>query len=210
MRFKKVLLADPSGLSREGLKSILGGLDLSLVFSEAANEEQFAKAIRQRQCFDLILVHESLLSVGECPQVTSYLYSTSSPILILCGELTPGLNLKIKCFGAEGVIRCNDPLRQIEARLFTALAPDGIAGVESLSGVDMSDAQDLKSGAQTRMEYLTDKQSAVLHYLRAGLMNKEIAYEMGIQECTVKRHVSDILKKLQMKNRIQLIASLTY
>ena len=40
-------------------------------------------------------------------------------------------------------------------------------------------------------------------------MNKEIAFELGIQESTVKRHVSDIFKKLHVKNRTQLTACLS-
>lgn len=51
---------------------------------------------------------------------------------------------------------------------------------------------------------LTERQIQVLGYLKTKLMNKEIAYEIGIKEKTVKFHVTAIFKKLGFKSRSQL------
>ncbi|MFC3095992.1 DNA-binding response regulator [Alteromonas sediminis] len=50
---------------------------------------------------------------------------------------------------------------------------------------------------------LTPHQLQVLNYISAGLLNKQIAYELQISESTVKQHVSAVLRKLQVINRTQ-------
>jgi DNA-binding NarL/FixJ family response regulator len=52
---------------------------------------------------------------------------------------------------------------------------------------------------------LTPKQLRVLHMLRQGLLNKQIAHELQIEETTVKAHVSEILRKLNVSSRTQAV-----
>ena len=53
----------------------------------------------------------------------------------------------------------------------------------------------------SRLEQLTPQQFRVLKMIADGLLNKQIAYEMNVQETTVKQHVSAILRKLNVNNR---------
>jgi len=52
-----------------------------------------------------------------------------------------------------------------------------------------------------RLQDLTPQQLRVLDMIRAGLQNKQIAYELGVAETTVKAHVSEILRKLNVYSR---------
>lgn len=54
-----------------------------------------------------------------------------------------------------------------------------------------------------KLSKLTPAQYRVLQMIADGLLNKQIAYEMNIQEPTVKNHVSAILQKLSVNNRTQ-------
>jgi len=56
-----------------------------------------------------------------------------------------------------------------------------------------------------KMQLLTRKELIVLKYLNQGEANKHIAYEMNISETTVKSHVSSILKKLGVSNRVKVV-----
>lgn len=49
---------------------------------------------------------------------------------------------------------------------------------------------------------LTCQEKRVLNLLAEALSNKEIAAELGISPCTVKRHLENILRKLNLKNRV--------
>ena len=56
-----------------------------------------------------------------------------------------------------------------------------------------------------RLATLTPQQVRVLMMLSAGLLNKQIAYELGVSEATVKAHVSAILQKLGVESRTQAV-----
>jgi DNA-binding NarL/FixJ family response regulator len=57
----------------------------------------------------------------------------------------------------------------------------------------------------TRLQSLTPQQLRVLHMLRQGLLNKQIAFKLGVGETTVKAHVSEILRKLDVISRTQAV-----
>lgn len=66
---------------------------------------------------------------------------------------------------------------------------------------DTSGAPDIGS----RLSSLTPQQLRVLNMLRQGLLNKQIAHELGVGETTVKAHVSEILRKLDVASRTQAV-----
>jgi DNA-binding NarL/FixJ family response regulator len=68
-----------------------------------------------------------------------------------------------------------------------------------------ADAQSSMSDLTTRMATLTPQQVRVLQMLRQGLLNKQIAYDLGVGETTVKAHVSEILRKLKVASRTQAV-----
>ena len=51
---------------------------------------------------------------------------------------------------------------------------------------------------------LTPTQIKVLEGVRSGLLNKQIAYDLGIAEATVKAHMTSLMRKLNVRNRTQI------
>ncbi|MBR9830083.1 MAG: hypothetical protein GYB41_15840, partial [Oceanospirillales bacterium] len=202
-----------------GLRHILGSRDNTLIFIDAADDEELAGISFSHDAFDLIIVHASLLAVGQNPQVNAFLYKTHTSIILLCDELTPSLDVKIKCFDIKATISSQDPISQIEQTILDLLEQESFAEnvLDTLSLASACAGQSTpyasipaqRTSLHSRLESLTAKQKMVLSYLKAGLMNKQIASEMGIQESTVKRHVSDILQKLEFKKRTQLMSCVT-
>ncbi|VUD66671.1 Transcriptional regulatory protein DegU [Thalassocella blandensis] len=56
---------------------------------------------------------------------------------------------------------------------------------------------------------LTPQQYRVLCYLREGWLNKQIGFEMGVAEATIKAHISAIFRKLGITNRTQAVIMLS-
>ena len=52
--------------------------------------------------------------------------------------------------------------------------------------------------------HLTPTQIKVMHGVRSGQLNKQIAYELGIAEATVKAHMTALMRKLNVRNRTQV------
>ena len=72
--------------------------------------------------------------------------------------------------------------------------------------VDLSAGSDAETAAlMARMATLTPQQVRVLMMLSEGLLNKQIAYQLGVSEATVKAHVSAILQKLGVESRTQAV-----
>ncbi|MCC0005671.1 MAG: response regulator transcription factor [Methylobacteriaceae bacterium] len=60
-----------------------------------------------------------------------------------------------------------------------------------------------------RLAMLTPQQLRVLGMIRQGLLNKQIAFELDVGETTVKAHVSEILRKLNVASRTQAVIETT-
>ncbi|HUD91093.1 response regulator transcription factor [Sphingobium sp.] len=65
---------------------------------------------------------------------------------------------------------------------------------------DILDHQDRRAPQQPQ---LTPTQMKVLRCVHSGLLNKQIAYELGMAEATVKVHMTALMRKLNVRNRTQ-------
>jgi DNA-binding NarL/FixJ family response regulator len=75
--------------------------------------------------------------------------------------------------------------------------------------VDMSVTTDKEVGdLLARLSTLTPQQVRVLMMLGEGLLNKQIAYKLGVSEATIKAHVSAILQKLRVDSRTQAVIAI--
>ncbi|MDD3445057.1 MAG: response regulator transcription factor [Zavarzinia sp.] len=106
-------------------------------------------------------------------------------------------------FGASGFIPKSSPLETIAEAIGQILdgqvwLPAGRAGGGEDTG---SNRQDIAR----RLGELTPQQLKVLSMMSQGLLNKQIAYELGVGEATVKAHVTAILKKLGVHSRTQAV-----
>ncbi|MCA9886538.1 MAG: response regulator transcription factor, partial [Anaerolineae bacterium] len=63
-----------------------------------------------------------------------------------------------------------------------------------------------KIGGQSELDTLTERESMVLHLVAQGESNPQIAEKLSISVNTVKTHLSNVLKKLQLDNRAQAAA----
>jgi len=54
------------------------------------------------------------------------------------------------------------------------------------------------------LDRLTPTQLKVMHGVHSGLLNKQIAYDLGIAEATVKAHMTALMRKLNVHNRTQV------
>jgi DNA-binding NarL/FixJ family response regulator len=68
-----------------------------------------------------------------------------------------------------------------------------------------ADERSDRTELMARLARLTPQQLRVLQMLKQGLLNKQIAYELQVGETTVKAHVSEILRKLNVYSRTQAV-----
>jgi DNA-binding NarL/FixJ family response regulator len=136
--------------------------------------------------------------------------SPTIPVVIVSAEQDKQIVLQAITYGAVGFITKSSP------RLQMTEAIQQILNGNVYLPPDIIRTQ--KPGAQRRLnenpgfapellQALTRKQLLVLERMTKGESNKQIAYTLEIAETTVKAHVSAILRKLNVHNRVQAILS---
>ena len=124
------------------------------------------------------------------------------PVVVVSASDDPAVVRRCADFGASGFI----PKSLQIAEMREAVA-NVIAGGEWFPpDIDLAtdDENELADIAQ-RLSTLTPQQVRVLMMLGEGLLNKQIAYELGVSEATVKAHVSAVLQKLGADSRTQAV-----
>ncbi|KIZ43775.1 response regulator transcription factor, partial [Rhodopseudomonas palustris] len=105
-------------------------------------------------------------------------------------------------FGASGFVPKRFGVEKLGEAILRVL--DGDVWIPP--DVDLSAAADPEmSRLRDRLVTLTPQQVRVLMMLSEGLLNKQIAYELGVSEATIKAHVSAILQKLGVESRTQAV-----
>jgi len=121
------------------------------------------------------------------------------PIVIVSATETKQAYTIANSLGASGYIPKSSPLVEITKSIEKVLAGD-----KAFPDISM-DTQDEKHLAAEKLGSLTPAQHRVMSCLSDGLLNKQIAYEMGISEATVKAHMTAIFRKLGANNRTQAL-----
>lgn len=118
------------------------------------------------------------------------------PVLILSAEEDLQLQAIVKSLGAAGFMTKTHSMQQIRDAI-TAVLDGGTAFNRIVDAID----SDALAARLARFRSLTEAQRRVLKAMMDGALNKQIAFELGISEITVKFHVKNILATLQVPNR---------
>ena len=126
----------------------------------------------------------------------------SVPVVVVSANDDPAVIRRCMDFGGAGFVPKTLGIDVIRAAIMRVLE----GGVWTPPDVDLGAGTDAESAdLLARLASLTPQQVRVLMMLSGGLLNKQIAYELGVSEATVKAHVSAILQKLNVESRTQAV-----
>ncbi len=201
-----LLIADDHPLYRDALK---GALSLSLpelTLREAGDLSSTVDILNQEDV-DLLLLD---LHMPGSNDLFGLLHIRKLfpdlPVAVVSGTEDSTIISKIVSVGALGFIPKTTSATDI-AEAVQAILDGDVWLPENLADID--DVDEEFSVLADKVASLTPSQYKVLCYMRDGLLNKQIGYNLDIAEATVKAHVTAIFKKLGINNRTQavLIAS---
>jgi DNA-binding NarL/FixJ family response regulator len=198
MNAPAILVADDHPLFRAAvLHALREALPDAAVF-EAASAATLNQSLEAHPQVELVLLDlampgargfSALLHVrGERPEI---------PVVVISSNDHPRVIRRAQQFGAAGFIPKSSPAEAIGEAVAAVL--DGGAWFPELTA-ERSEEDALLAA---RLAQLTPQQFRVLLCLADGLLNKQIAHELGLAENTVKVHVTAILKKLECHSRTQ-------
>jgi len=198
-----LLIADDHPLFRGALRGAVSGLFDRAQVDEAGTFEEITAFLERDGEVDLVLLDLSMPGVrGFSGLMYLRAQYPALPIVVVSANDDPLVIRRCMEFGASGFIPKTlgtDAMREAIARILQG-------EVWTPPDVDLARQSDAETAATiARLSSLTPQQVRVLMMLSGGLLNKQIAYELGVSEATVKAHVSAILQKLGVESRTQAV-----
>ena len=200
MRRTRILIADSLPLFRAGVRNLLKReSDLEVV---EAGEAREAEGWVLSGTIDIVLIDLDLPPKGGIELVKRVREISSAHVIVWTLEPTREAVLEAITEGAHGFLH-----KQITSfGLVRALR--GVVNGEAPLSRDMASlmieaihALEARSRAREQAAVLSEREREVLALIARGARNREIAEELSISEFTVKRHVQNILSKLNVPSR---------
>ncbi len=200
------IIADDHPLFRGALRQAVTGIDGEQEIIEAGDFEAARKAAAAHPDAELMLLDLSMPGVSGFSGLMALRAEFASlPIVIVSASDDPTTVRRALELGASGFISKSSGIEDIRAAIQSVLEGDIWTPKNYHGGQEQDpDVADLIN----RLRTLTPQQSRVLGMLGEGLLNKQIAYELGVSEATIKAHVSAILLKLKVDSRTQAVIQL--
>ena len=204
MKTISVLLVDDHTLFRQGLASVLKDRPNYQVVGHAANGLEAIDLARQLMP-DLILmdVHMPVLDGLEATRQIKREMPDVRIVMLTMSEDDQNLFEAIKS-GAQGYLLKNTAADELFRFMEGVLEGEAsVSGVMAAKMLGEFRKPKTASPEATGNEQLTDREREVLNHVAEGLSNREIAANLQISENTIKKHLRNILAKLQLENRVQ-------
>ncbi|WP_261132400.1 response regulator transcription factor [Bacillus sp. Marseille-Q3570] len=199
----KVLLIDDHAILRDGLKNIIAIEEDIAVVGELTSGEEFLETIETTEP-DVILMDINLPDKNGI-ELTSIVKRTfpKCKVLILTMYKHDEYFMSALKAGADGYILKDAPSEEVIEAIHSVAEGNSI--LHPSMAKKLVDYHQKKNQTSPNGKDLTDREKDVLICLVEGLSNKDIAERLYISDKTVKIHVSNILKKLEVKSRSQAI-----
>jgi DNA-binding NarL/FixJ family response regulator len=198
-----LLIADDHPLFRGALREAISGLFAGAEIGEAGTFEEVTDVLESGTEVDLILLDLAMPGVrGFSGLMYLRAQYPGLPIVVVSANDDHAVIRRCMEFGASGFIPKTLSIEAIRQAVARVLGGE----IWTPPDVDLARGGEAESTAMiARLATLTPQQVRVLMMLSGGLLNKQIAYELGVSEATVKAHVSAILQKLGVESRTQAV-----
>ena len=201
----RVLIADDQSMVRAGFRMLLSDEeDIDVVAEASDGLEAVAKAARFTPTIILMDIRMPEL---DGLQATRRILDADAGARILI-LTTFGLDeyvYEALRAGASGFVLKDDPPEQLIAAIRIVAAGDALLSPAVTKQVIEQFARIPRPAPPKELEDLTAREQDILRLIASGLSNQEIGSELYISETTVKTHVTHILQKLGLRDRVQAV-----
>jgi len=199
---EQILIADDHPLFRTALRGSLQQIYPQARILEAADMPQTRDLLEQHRDCELVLLDLHMPgSYGFAGLVSLRNQFPAVATLIISANENPQTIRQALDFGAQGYVS----KRSTPDEIATALqaVSRGQLWIPPAIARQLEGSRTAPPSIAQRLTLLTPQQHRVLELVAEGLLNKQIADRLNIQERTIKAHVSAILEKLEVRNRTQ-------
>ena len=200
----EIIVADDHPLFREALRHALGRAVPDATVVEADTVAALLDEAEQHPEADLLLLDLNMPGAnGFSALVQMRAHHPSLPVVIISANEDPGVIRRSIGHGAAGFVPKSSTVEEMVEALQAVL--DGDVWIPASVDAESTTLEGPEADVASRLASLTPQQFRVLTMLSAGLLNKQIAYELGVSEATIKAHMTAIMQKLGATNRTQAV-----
>jgi DNA-binding NarL/FixJ family response regulator len=201
----RVLVADDQSLVRAGFRMLFSAEEDIEVVAEAGNGlEAIDKASRYDP--DVVLMDIRMPELDGLAATRQILAADEKArILILTTFDLDEYVYEALRVGASGFVLKDEPPEQLLAAIRTIAAGDALLSPAVTKRVIAQFTRIQRRDPPKELEELTSRELEILRLIASGLSNAEIGKELFISETTVKTHVTHVLAKLGLRDRVQAV-----
>jgi DNA-binding NarL/FixJ family response regulator len=201
----RVLVADDQSMVRAGFRMLLSGEQDIEVVAEAGNGlEAVEKAARFQPTVVLMDIRMPELDGLEATRRILAADSAARILILTTFDLDEYVYEGLRA-GASGFVLKDDPPEQLIAAVRTVASGEALLSPTITKHVIEQFARIPRPTPPKELDDLTSREREVSLLIASGLSNAEIAQELYITDTTVKTHVTHILQKLNLRDRVQLV-----
>ena len=198
----KILIADDHALFRVGLALSLERLMPEAVITQASGYSQVFKILNSEPLPDVLILDVEMQDLPWLESLKQIRQDAPELKIIVISASEDGRTIRtILNTGVKGYIPKRSEIKVFNNALRLVLdggtyVPPNLLENSSLNNI---------SGRSIGLKTLTNRQTQVLDLIAQGKSNKQIAYDMGVSESTVKLHINALLRSLHVNNRTQAV-----
>jgi DNA-binding NarL/FixJ family response regulator len=201
----RVLVADDQSMVRAGFRMLLAGEQGLEVVAEASNSlEAVTKAARFDPTVVLMDIRMPELDGLEATRRIVAANSSARVLILTTFGLDEYVYEALRA-GASGFVLKDDPPEQLIAAVRTVAAGDALLSPSITKRVIKAFAHLPRPAPPKELEELTTREREIFQLIASGLSNADIGQRLYISETTVKTHVTHILQKLGLHDRVQAV-----
>jgi DNA-binding NarL/FixJ family response regulator len=201
----RVLVADDQSMVRAGFRMLLGGEEDIEVVAEASNGlEAVDKAARYDPTVVLMDIRMPELDGLEATRRILAADRDARILILTTFDLDEYVYEALRA-GASGFVLKDEPPEQLLAAIRTVAAGDALLSPAVTKRVIAQFTRIPRPTPPRELQDLSEREREVFSLIARGLSNGEIAQELFISETTVKTHVTHILSKLDLRDRVQAV-----
>lgn len=203
---QRIIIVDDHLLFRDALNNSLTHAFGDITTRQCGSLAELIELLKDDSDVDLLLLDLNMPGVqGFSGLLFLRAQYPSIPVLIVSATGDPATISRALNFGASGFVPKSRPIEEIRSAVQAVV--DGDIWIPP--DIDLTSAQSSEEEQLVeKLASLTPQQVRALVMLGDGLLNKQIAFELGVSEATIKAHVSAILQKLNVDSRTQAVIAI--